>query len=198
MQAILTCETAKIGSQIMNDQQLTEAIASVKKGANVYITWERPAKVRKAFTDMGLTKRVTMLLRLGVDYDKMQEVKTGREDGSRPATNQGMPGKEWIVFPFTKRSLKTGKTLLSVKKASFEGITQTTWRKNGHTIVLENFAHAMLASELKKGDLPPTFDLTAENVLCIHKYNIETVGEIANETETAETVETVETETETA
>lgn len=163
----------------MNDVQLVEAIAAAPIAANIFITWERPAKMRAKYKGMPMTKRTTMLLRLGVDYDKMQDVQEARADGSLPATNQGMKGKEWVTFPYLKRSLKTGKTLLSVKKAStcFKAKTDTVYLLDGQEVNKDDYAHAMLGYEFKKGEVPNTFDLTGENVTRIHNYNIETEEE---------------------
>jgi len=161
----------------MTDQEIKQAIATCPKGANVYVAWERPVKLRKAFKGLPLFKRTTMLLRLGVEYDHMDEVEQGRADGSLPAENAGQLGKEWVQYPTLKRSLKSGKLLLSVKLAKVFGkavkAAETTYIVREAGIETEvkkaDYEHMMLASEFNSGEMPPTFDLTVENVLRVHE-----------------------------
>jgi hypothetical protein len=168
--------TEKPEYKTMNDAQLLAAAKSAPKGANVYVVWERQARLRAAYKGFPLFKRTKMLLRLGVDYDHMDEVIEGRKNGNLPAENAGMPGKEWVEFPIVKRSMKTGKLLLSVKLAQVFGrkvtAAETTWfvREAGIETVVKKADHAdkMLADEFKKSEIPRTFDLTGENVLSIN------------------------------
>jgi len=176
---------------------IEEIKAAMKTGCNQYIIWERPCNVRAAYKGLPLFKRTKMLLRVGVPYDHMIEVKQGRENGDLPAVNQGLKGKKWLEFPVFKESLKTGKTLLSVQKAIVFGnpITksETTYivRKAGVETVktredgIEAWGHMMVASETSKGEMPATFDLTAENVLSINGLTAAEIAEIEAEAETA-------------
>jgi len=172
----------------MNEQAIKNAIATCPKGANVYVAWERPVKLRVAYKGLPLFKRTKMLLRLGVPYDSMEEVEQGRADGTLPAENQGLKGKEWVNFPTLKRSLKTGKLLLSVKIAKVFGKAVTkaetifVMREAGIETVVEkaDYVHAMLASETSKRDMPKTFDLTADTVLSIHNSVTEDADETVN------------------
>jgi hypothetical protein len=174
----------------MNDRQLKAAIANAPKGANVYVSWTRKAKLRAAYKGFPMFKRTTMLLRLGVDYDKMETVQQGRENGDLPATNQGLKGKKWIDFPVLKESLKTGKLLLSVKVAQVFGKpakAKSEWfvSEAGIETPVKKADHAdkLLASELKKSEVPPTFDLTGENVTAIHGVDAAKADLLADETE---------------
>ena len=168
----------------MNEAQISEAIKAAPKGANIHICWERPAKMRAKFKseDFTIIKRVDMTLRL-CEYDAMQIVKKGRADGSKPAVNAGMKGKVWVTYPWLKRSLKTGKLLLSVKLGMAWGKPITNSKKDwimrvdGVDKVIENideWAFMMLADETKKSEkpMPETFDITAENITSIHEIGV--------------------------
>ena len=58
----------------------------------------RPIKVRKGRAE--ILKDSTFTCRVGVNYDNIAVVKEGREDGSLPAENAGLPWGEWLVFPY--------------------------------------------------------------------------------------------------
>lgn len=75
-------------------------IVSARKGQNLSATWERPMKVRKASGDISITKITKAVVRGGIDYDNMATVKEGREDGTKPEENNGLPWGEWAAFPF--------------------------------------------------------------------------------------------------
>jgi hypothetical protein len=169
----------------MNEAQISEAVKAAPKGANIHICWERPAKMRAKFKseDFTILKRVNMTLRL-CEYDAMQIVKKGRADGSKPAQNAGMKGKVWVTYPWIKRSLKTGKLLLSVKLGMMMGKPITDSKKDwimrvpgaGDKVIksIDDWAFMMLAEETKKAErpMPETFDITAENVTAIHKVGV--------------------------
>jgi hypothetical protein len=186
--------TANQKGPAMQNPQIIAAISKVPKGANVYVVWERPAKLRAKFKGLPLFKKTTMLLRLGVPYDRIQTVKNGRQDGTLPAVNQGLKGKVWYSFPTLKKSLKTGKLLLSVQLAQVFGneshAATSEWivRSDGKetTVEKDDYAHMLLGSETHSGDMPQTFDLTAENVLSINGVTAETLeNEAEDEAETA-------------
>lgn len=174
----------------MTDEQLIAAIKAAPKAANLYIEWERPAKLRAAYSGFPLYKHTRMMLRIGVEYDNMISVQQGRVNGDLPAENAGLVGKEWVLYPYLKRSMKTGKLLLSVKLAVLFGkrVTkaETRWivREAGieKEVKKEDMEHMLLASETRlKEDIPITFDLTGQDVLAIHNASVEEAGEAESE-----------------
>jgi hypothetical protein len=165
----------------MTEAEIRAAIEATPKGSNVYVVWERRLDLKKAYKGFPLFKRTKMLLRLGVDYDEMDDVKKARENGDLPAENAGMRGKEWVDFPTLKRSLKTGNLLLSVKLAKVYGKTvkkaETVYivREAGKETVCKSeegiakYGHMMYAK--RKGEMPNTFDLKIEDVISIHEHH---------------------------
>lgn len=70
-----------------------------KTGQICSVTWQRDCKVYKGET-RSVQKRVSAVVRAGVNYDKMASVKEKREDGTLPAENQGLSWGKWFVFPY--------------------------------------------------------------------------------------------------
>jgi hypothetical protein len=171
----------------MTDEQLAEALKDLPKGANVLVTWKRPVKLKKAYRNMPFTKLTTMLCRIGVSYDNIQQVQDKRESGELPAANAGLKGFEWIEAPMTLRHIKNGKTYLRLESGTFKSKAKVTYEIDGQIVDFANWDHAIMASERpkekKEGNL--TFNVGAENILAIHNYSIE-----VDETETEEDGET--------
>lgn len=75
-----------------------KAIVSSRKGQNLSAIFGRPMKTRKGV--IGNVEKVSsVVIRGGIDYDNMNVVKEGREDGTLPAENAGLPWGEWAEFP---------------------------------------------------------------------------------------------------
>lgn len=68
------------------------------KGQFASLRTVRPLKVKKGKAE--ILKDSTFTCRVGVNYDNITAVKEGREDGSLPAENAGLPWGEWLVFPY--------------------------------------------------------------------------------------------------
>jgi len=172
----------------MNDVQLAEALNALpNKGANIFVTWERPVKLKKAYQGMPFVKRTTMLCRIGCSYDNIAQVQEKRESGELPAVNAGLNGFEWIEFPSTLRHLKNGKTYLRLESGTFAHKAKVEYKIDGQIVDIKNWQHAILASEKpkkKEGNL--TFNVGAENLIAIHSYSTEKVEapEVEDETET--------------
>lgn len=89
-----------------------------KKGQFCSISWSRPMKTKKEFTNYKVVKHTYgTALRLGVNYDNMASTIKGREDGTKPAVNVGLIGRSWVLPNVMMRSDKSGKYLLRVSMA---------------------------------------------------------------------------------
>lgn len=77
-----------------NTTSLLSVFEAAPKGAFASIAWERACKVRKGVT-VKVTKRTEGVVRVGVTYDNVSDVKEGRENGTLPAENQGLPWGVW-------------------------------------------------------------------------------------------------------
>jgi hypothetical protein len=176
----------------MTEAELRAAIGACPKGANVYVEWERPVKLRTAYKGMPMTKFTRMLCRLGCDYDKIKETQDKRESGELPAQNAGLRGMEWDTFPTILKSIKTGALYLRLESGTFNVKAEREYRLDGQVVEFEAHKHQMLASEYPKPkDGHLTFNVNASQIKTIHNY------EVATETET-ETEDETEDETKTA
>lgn len=82
----------------MKISEIKNAI-STRKGSNVRAIWGKQLKTYKGITDV-VEKVTSLVVRGGIDYDNMAVVKEGREDGSLPEENAGLPWGQWAEFPY--------------------------------------------------------------------------------------------------
>ena len=74
-------------------------ILSTRKGANLHAIFGKGMKTRKG-VESKVEKITSIIVRGGVEYDNQQVVKEGREDGTLPAENAGLPWGQWAEYPF--------------------------------------------------------------------------------------------------
>lgn len=139
---------------------------SDKRGAFRSILWERPLKTRKNVKDVIVKRTYGTALRFGVAYDNLASTKQGRADGTLPAQNAGLIGREWIVPNLTLRSLKTGKTMLRVSLAKSSKFV-TEYYLNGRKVDKAKIEPLVLKSEIRSHDMPEVFDVCTEDILAI-------------------------------
>lgn len=80
------------------EKQLIEKFLS-KTGQICSVTWCRPMKTRKGVENR-VEKKVSAVVRAGVNFDNMASVQEKRQTGELPAENTGLPWGEWFVFPY--------------------------------------------------------------------------------------------------
>ncbi len=79
---------------------IVATFAAMIPGAVYRVQWVRSLKLRKAFAvGYGLSKAVSALVKVGMDYDNKASVQAKRESGELPATNAGLPWGTWFEFP---------------------------------------------------------------------------------------------------
>lgn len=139
---------------------LVSLILATPRGHFVNVAWERPAKVRKGYNGPAITKRVEGLVRLGINYDNVKDVKECREDGTLPTeNNNGRPC--WFHYPegmypyIAVHNTKGTKylCLYFAKDADGDktGHLRSGWFRNGEPVSEEEIADVLLASEKSKG-----------------------------------------------
>lgn len=143
---LITEATAKAPSKMTEDEVVAKLTAA--KGKFVTIYTERPVKTRKGVTDVIMKYTRMSGLRPAVEYDSTAAVKQGRADGSLPAENAGLQGKEHIgEDQLFLKSQKSGEVLvnLQVTKA-FKSVSEYTF--NGKPVEKAELQGMVLASEL--------------------------------------------------
>lgn len=148
----------------MEQADILEKIQSLKSGEFVRLQWRRPLATLKAHKGEFIEKATSGVFRVGVDYDATRAVQEGRADGTLPAENQGLNGKEWVQFPRILRSLKTGNLLLRVSTVPNQTPT-STYFLNGKEVVKEAVQSLCLASAFPDRDRPlVSFDLDVDKL----------------------------------
>ena len=74
-------------------------ILATRKGANLSAIIGKEMKTRKG-VDQVVEKLTSIVIRGGIDYDNQALVIEGREDGTLPSENAGLPWGEWTEFPY--------------------------------------------------------------------------------------------------
>lgn len=144
-----------------------ERKACESRGSFHSMLWERNLKTKKSAGDAIVTKRTYgYALRFGVAYDNLASTKQGRADGTLPAQNAGLIGREWIIPNLTLRSLKTGKTLVRVSLAKSSKFV-TEYYLNGRKVDKAKIEPLVLKSEIASHEMPEVFDLATDNILAI-------------------------------
>lgn len=131
----------------MNLETMKMAMENVNPGCNVRAEWMRPAKTYKGVTER-VEKSVSMAVRVGCQWDRIQGVKDARANGDAPAVNQGLSGVEWVMYPYLLISLKTGKIQVRMNASSFPNTkTIVRWYLNGVEVPYCNVENLILSSE---------------------------------------------------
>jgi hypothetical protein len=79
---------------VMNIEQVRTLILG-KKGSNLPAVIHKELKTLKAHKDRKVEKITKLIIRGGIGYDNMKAVMEGRENGTLPEENAGLPWGEW-------------------------------------------------------------------------------------------------------
>lgn len=150
----------------MDIQSILSAIRAHHAGTNRRVTWERVLKTRKGVNHV-VTKRTTAVVRAGINYDSRAVVIEGREDGSLPAENAGLPWGEWVEFPIHIRH--KGADYIRLYPASLRDMPCVVeYAIDGVPATRNEVEPLCLASEFRKdGEEPLCFTVKAENIIHI-------------------------------
>ena len=148
----------------MKLKELARLLQVVNGGEFHNVEWERVLKTRKGIDDV-ITKRSKAVLRMGVNYDHKQAVKTKREVGILPSENQGLPYGQWRMFPYLIKH--NDKLQLRVTTAQ-NTVFKTQYFKNGQLVEKSEIIDSCLKSETQSSDSQiDVFNLKIENIISI-------------------------------
>ena len=133
------------------------------RGQYASIVTRRALKVKKGAPE--IIKESRMTVRLGVDYDNQQIVQDKRDDGRLPEDNQGLIGREWLIFPYLMRSVKSGKYLLRVTPVRNGTSASSRFTVGDREVSREEAAQWAYAQEFAERETPDAFDLTVDNIV---------------------------------
>jgi len=134
------------------------------KGRNLSAVWNKTLKTRKGVFSV-ITKNTSLVIRGGIDYDNMRATREGREDGTLPQENAGLPWGEWAIFPFV--ITHKGNEYIRLYPASMDLPIKTQYFIDGKAADKEACQTLCLASEFSKGEKPLCFTVKLENIRSI-------------------------------
>jgi hypothetical protein len=138
---------------------------SGKAGQFVSASWASnptPAAAHKK-TGVVLEKRTRAVVKTGIDFANLKEVKQGIASGERGEV-ESLPWGEWAVFPYLINH--KGAEYLRLYPAG--GKPDVEYFVNGKKVDRETFKSYLTpsaAAEMDKGEAPITFTVKAENVV---------------------------------
>lgn len=144
--------------------QIKRRLENNQKGTFTSMVWERPVKTKKAFADNIITKRSEGVVRLGVEYDNMKDVKEKRMSGELPASNEGLQWGTWAEYPYIIEH-KGNKYLRCA--TSQNNKIKTKYFVNGKETPFEDIENMVLASEKKKTDELDVFSVNIDNIIAL-------------------------------
>jgi hypothetical protein len=132
----------------MLSEKIVELLKS-KKGQHVYVVWSRPAKT-KASCPFAITKRTKALVRSGIDYANLSQVKEAIANNERGEV-EPLPWGSWKKFPFVISH--NGLEYLRLYPASFNNVRSSVeWTKDGMPCKKEEIEEWLYASEKRDFD----------------------------------------------
>ena len=134
-------------------------------GAFVKVSWESDVAVAAAHKAHKVRKAVTAVVRSGITYDNVGDVIAGRDDGTLPAENAGLPWGEWITYPLHVAHKGTDYVRLYPAKG---GKVTATYTIDGREATREEVLAMMTPSARAKAEdseAPLCFTVKAANVV---------------------------------
>lgn len=162
MTTTLTTTTPRIGTTAAIPAPVAKLVNL--HGQFVVITMRRPLKVKKGVPET--IKESRFAVRIGVNYDNQKAVVEKRESGELPAENAGLIGREWIVFPYILRSLKSGKFQVRCTPIHNNpmAVREVRYFRNGQEITKAQAEEGAYASEFAEREPTDAFDITVDNI----------------------------------
>ena len=133
------------------------------KGSNLSAIFTKTLKTRK-----GIESKVEKITRIvvssGKNYDNQKVVIEGREDGTLPAENAGLPWGEWVEFPY-HISHKGSDYVRFYPPSGINFQPKVEYFLDGVQVDKSQIQHLCLASEFpNRTEAPLAMTVKAENV----------------------------------
>lgn len=146
----------------MLKSQVESIVKSKGKGQFTNISWGKELKTLKGIDDK-VEKIAKAVVRFGVEYDNIQDVKAMRENGQLPSENQGLPWGVWSDYPYFVEN--KGKDYLRCSTVNNTKI-QVQYYKNGKPISRQDAEQICLKSEFNKASgAMEIFTVSVDNII---------------------------------
>jgi len=140
-------------------QHLTQLMSL--RGQIATVKTQRRMKTRKEQPE--IIKHSEFQCLVGVDYETLQSVIDGRADGTKPATNQGLPWGEWVAFPYVIEH--KGEFYFRCTRADTGFYVTPRYTIGGVDITREEAQAKCLASEFRDGDESEVFNIRVSSIV---------------------------------
>ena len=146
---------------------IKNAITGIK-GQFVSLKWHKTCSTYKNVTENIEKETQAHSVRIGAQYENMQAVKEGRENGNLPSENTGLRGLEWEVYPYILKNPKTGKEFLRIETTEASTFSSEFFM-DGQDVDKESILDKLTANEKKSNDTRPiVMNIPLENILEIN------------------------------
>ena len=160
-----------------------KSVIKSHKGQNLSVILGKQLKTRKRILDSAMIgdneititgeapvveKVTSIVIRGGVEYDNQKVVVEGREDGTLPEENAGLPWGQWVEYPFhIEHKGSDYARFYAASGLSFE--PKVEYYLNGELTTKAIVEPLCLASEFRKSDdpMPLCMTIKADNVKAI-------------------------------
>ena len=150
---------------VMNIEAVKTLIMG-KKGSNLSAVIRKDMKTKVSYKAHKVSKITRLVIRGGIDYDNIGVVKEGREDGSLPAQNQGLPWGEWADDSGIHITHKGTDYARMYPASGIAFAPKVQYFLDGVEVEKSAIESICLASEFPKHDDEPLcFTIKAENIL---------------------------------
>lgn len=144
--------------------QIKRRLENNQKGTFTAMVWERPMKTKKAYSNEVVTKRSEGVVRLGINYDNIKDVKEKRASGELPVENQGLQWGQWELYPYIITNKE--KKYLRVATSKNNKI-KTRYFINGKEASYDEIENMLLASEKRSTDELDVFTVNIDNIIAL-------------------------------
>lgn len=166
-QPIRKWQGAENAHKKMKIEEIKKILTS-KKGANLRAVWNRELKTKKG-TAQKVEKLTRIIVRGGIEYDNMAVVQEGREDGTLPSENAGLPWGEWAEYPFHIQHKGTQYARF-YPASGLEFIPETTYFIDGVEIkkqALLNMDICLKSEFPERDEAPLCYTIKADSVISL-------------------------------
>ena len=151
----------------MRDENKIINTAVMKKGRFATVVYTKTCKTLKSCTDIITKTTKAYNVRIGTEYDSMKAVQLAKGVANKEEAhelNNGLKGKEYILYPVLLKATRSDKKYLRIETNSNTKFI-STYYLNGVEINKSDILDMLLASEKKSsGDMPPVIDITLDYI----------------------------------
>lgn len=153
----------------MKANEIMEQIRKAGKGQFAGMTWQKDLPTRKGVQHK-VSKVSQAVVRFGVEYENLKSTKEGREDGTLPEQNTGLPWGQWKQYPYIIEN--KGNEYLRCTLGANNKI-KTSYFIDGNPATKEEVQVICLKSAFSSGAPQSVMNINVENITTLHTGKVE-------------------------